>query len=111
MEINRQKFGAVMLIQPKGPLTGSDATQLRLEVDEARITCMGRLVLDMEQVSYVDSIGLEALLDISDRMAESGKSLKMCGLNDTVRQVLELTELAVLFEYYEDANTATRSYM
>jgi len=111
VEIERQKFGAVLLIQPKGPLIGSDATQLRVEVDDARIDCMGRRVLDMEQVPYVDSMGLESLLDISDRMRESGKSLKMCGVNETVRQVLEITDLAVLFEYYEDANTATRSYM
>jgi len=99
------------LIQPKGPLIGSDSTQLRVEFDEARIDCMGRIVLDMEQVPYVDSGGLESLMDISDQMAESGKALKMCGVNETVRQVLEVTNLAVLFEYYEDANTATRSYM
>ena len=111
MKIEVQKYGAVALVQPGGPLTGGDAQQCKSTTKEAIKESLGRVVLDMAGVSYVDSEGLEALLEISERLEESGRTLKLCGVNETVRQVLELTDLAPRFEYFEDANTATRSFL
>jgi anti-anti-sigma factor len=111
VNIEVQKYGAVLLIQPFGPLVGNDATACRNEAQEAIKESLGRIVLDMAGVSYVDSVGLDCLLDISEKMEKSGRTLKLCSVNDTVRQVLELVELAPRFEYFEDANTATRSFL
>ncbi len=111
MKIDLQKYGAVSLVQPGGPLIGDDARQCRAAVRDAIKESLGRVVLDLSSVSYVDSVALELLLEISERMEESGRTLKLCGVNDTVRQVLELTELAPRFEYFEDANVATRSFL
>ena len=44
-------------------------------------------------------------------MSQSGQTLKICGANDTVREVLELTNLAALFEHFEDVNGAVRSFL
>ena len=72
---------------------------------------MGRCVVDASAIQFVDTKGLEALVDANDEVAQTGQSLKLCGLNDTVRQVLELTDLAARFEYYADANAAVRSFL
>jgi hypothetical protein len=35
----------------------------------------------------------------------------MCGANDTLREVLQLTGLTASFEYYDDVNSAVRSFL
>jgi anti-anti-sigma factor len=68
-------------------------------------------VLDASAIQFVDSKGLEALVDAYDAIAQTGQSLKLCGVNETIRQVLELTELASRFEHFADVNAAVRSFL
>ncbi len=72
---------------------------------------LGRFVVDMSAVPFVDSMGLEALLDLTDLLEQSGKVLKLCGVNKTVRQVFELTEIDSLFDHFGDVNSAVRSFL
>jgi len=65
----------------------------------------------MSAVPFVDSIGLEALVGLSEEMGRSGQTLRLCAANKTVREVLELTDLTSHFDHFEDANTAVRSFL
>ena len=40
-----------------------------------------------------------------------GQALRLCCANKTVREVLEITDLASSFEHFEDTNTAVRSFL
>jgi anti-anti-sigma factor len=111
MVMKEQNIGAVHVLRPEGPLKGAEAEQFRLRLVDLVTATMGRCVVDASAVQFVDSKGLEALVDANDEMAQTGQSLKLCGANDTVRQVLELTDLASRFEYYADANAAVRSFL
>lgn len=111
MEIQEQRHGAVTVLKPQGALIRSDAEQFRAKLDESRARSFGRIVVDASAIPYVDSAGLETLVDMTEVLAESGHALKLCGLNETIREVLDLTELATLFEYYEDITSAVRSYL
>ncbi len=111
MEIQEQRHGAVTVLKPHGALISSDAEQFRARLEEARAKSFGRIVVDASSISYVDSTGLETLVDVTEELADSGHALKLCGLNETIRDVLDLTELVSLFEYYEDINSAVRSYL
>ncbi len=51
------------------------------------------------------------LVEVTEEMGRSGQALRMCGANKTVREVLELTDLASHFEHFQDANTAVRSFL
>ena len=111
MQIHEERQGAVTVLKPASPLTQADADQLKQRLEKVRGASLGRLVLDFSAVPYVDSRGLEALVEVHDEMAQSGQSLKLCGVNETLREVLDLTELAGLFEQYEDAGSAVRSFL
>jgi anti-anti-sigma factor len=111
MQIHEKKHGAVTVIRPQGPITGSDAEQLKTALLEGVNRSLGRLVLDASSVPYVDSRGLEVLLEVNEELARSGQSLKLCGLNEVVREVLELTDLASLFEHFADVNSSVRSFL
>ena len=111
MEIHEHKHGAVTVLRPEGPLAGDDAEAFRKRLVGVMNASLGRCAVDASAVPYVDSRGLEAMLEASEEMARSGRALKLCGLNETVRQALEITELAPLFEHLADVSAAVRSFL
>ncbi len=111
MEIRERKHGAVAVIKPLGPLTQPDVEDLRTRMLEMRDRSLGRMVLDASEVMYTDSRGLEVLVEIGDELARGGQTLKICGANEVLRQVFELTELTPSFEQFADVNTAVRSFL
>src|SRR5579864_8109429 len=105
MQIAEKRQGAVSIIRPDGPLIGEDAAQLGSVVSTAAANNLGRVVLDMAAIPFVDSKGLEVLLDLAERVAEGGRALKLCATAKTVREVLELTGLVSHFEYFDDTHS------
>jgi anti-anti-sigma factor len=111
MEIQEHNHGAVTVLAPRGPLVEADAQAFREQVERVATRTLGRFVLDASGVPFADSKGLETLLDVTEQLGQSGQSLKICKVNDTLREVLELTGLAPQFEYFDDANDAVRSFL
>ena len=94
-----------------GPLAQPEVEELRARLLDLRTRSMGRLVLDLAGVSYVDSRGLEILVEVTDQLGQSGQALKICGVSDILHEVLEVTELTPRFEHFADVNTAVRSFL
>ena len=102
---------AGVVVRPGGPLTQNDAEVFLQRFRKAIGTSMGKCVLDASDVSYVDSAGIEALLDLSDGMADLGQGLKVSHVNETLRETFDLTRTASAFEYFDDINAAVRSFL
>jgi len=110
MQIKEETHGAVTAILPDGALAQDDADQFKAKLTEALSESAGRVVVDLSAVPFVDSLGLEALADANDALAQGGRSLKLCGINETIREVMDLTGLAVRFDHFDDMNSALRSF-
>ena len=111
MEFSEQKQGAVLVFRPNGALTQNDALVFTDRFRAAIGTAMGKCVLDASEIPYVDSAGLEALLDLSDGMADLGQGLKISHVNETLRETFDLTKTSSAFEYFDDINAAVRSFL
>ena len=111
MKIDIEKCGSVAVVKPEGPLNWSSADAFKAEFLKSISQNLGRIVLDTSLISYVDSKGLGTLVDVTQELGQSGKTLKLCSTNETVRQVIELTGLRPLFEHFEDVNSAVRSFL
>jgi anti-anti-sigma factor len=111
MELHQQQHGAVTVFKPDGPLSEAAVAPFATAVRTGAARSMGRIVLDLTAVPFVDSAGLESLLDLTELLSHGGRALKLCGVNKTVRQVLELVELVSYFDLFDDANSAVRSFL
>ena len=111
MEIQTLRQGAIAIIRPQGPLMGADADQVKTVLLDTAGATLGRVVLDLEAIPFVDSRGLEVLVEVTEEMSEGGQSLRLCAANKTLREVLEITALAGLFEIFEDVGSAARSFL
>lgn len=111
MKIEHRRHGAVTVIRPDGPLTGGDAAEFALRMREALEVSVGRVVIDASAIGYVDSAGLLALVEAGEEVAVGGRSLKLCSAGETLRETLDLTNVADLFEFFDEASMAVRSFL
>ena len=85
MEIVEHKHGAVTVVRPVGPLVQPAADDLLSRMLELRTSSLGRLVLDASGISYLDSRGLEVLVEVAEALAQGGQGLKISGANEGSR--------------------------
>lgn len=111
MEIQEINQGAVTVLKASGPLNGEAGAEFKSRAMDAVRRCLGRVVVDAAGIPYADSQGLDALVDVTEALAEGGRSLKLCGAVATVREVLELTGWAEAFEFFDDVNAGVRSFL
>ena len=65
-----------------------------------------RLVVDLSQVSYIDSSGLAVLIEGMQNMEAYGAKLVLAGLQENVRPIFEIARLDQVFAIFPDAKTA-----
>ena len=111
MEIDSQQVGAVTVFKPRGPVIGGEADDLKGLLLEAASNSLGRIVVDASGIPFVDSRGLEVLVEVSDELAQGGRVLKISSVGETLREVLSVTDLLSTFEHYEDVHSAVRSFL
>lgn len=86
--------------------SGELKTQMLNLFEEGR----NNLVIDLQEVRFVDSSGLGALVSgFKNASARSG-NLKLCGLQPQVRSMFELTRLHRVFEIFPGATEALASF-
>lgn len=67
------------------------------------------VVLDLSNVSFMDSSGIGALLYALRTTAANGKSLKLTGITHPVRLLFTVVRMYSLFDVYEDPGMAMQS--
>ncbi len=92
-----------------GELTDEPTLSEDLKVLLARIEQNGsktHVVLDMREVTYLNSSNLAALLQLRKFLVGSKRSLHLCGVRDAVWSILLMTGLDRLFKFTDDVPTA-----
>ena len=65
-----------------------------------------RLVVDLSDVSYIDSAGLAALIGAMQKVEGYGGKFLLAGLQETVRSIFEISRLDQVFQIFPDADAA-----
>jgi len=110
--MNSRPVGDVMVIQCNGRIVaGGEVFTLQSRVGDA-LHKHSEIVLQLEQVPFVDSSGLGALVRLASSAREKGGDIKLCAVQQNVRKTLELTFLQSLFETYDsEAEAITAAYL
>jgi anti-sigma B factor antagonist len=65
-----------------------------------------RLVVDLSQVSYMDSAGLAVLIEAMQKVEAYGGKFMLAGLQETVRSIFEISRLDQVFQIFPEADAA-----
>ena len=75
MKIVEKQQGAVIVLKPEGPLIESAVLEFKQRVLKTLAQSMGRFIVDMSAVPYVDSAGLEGLVFVSEELAKGDSDI------------------------------------
>jgi|CXWL01.1.fsa_nt_gi anti-anti-sigma factor len=113
MKMEVRKIGTVDIFTPVGPLADQDAeafskallSRLSSEAGNARIG------VAMQEVPYMDSQALGALLTATETLGERATCLKLAGVTPTCREIFELTGLSSRFRFFKDVEDIVKSFL
>ena len=101
----------VMMLDMRGRITlGPETEALRTRLKELLTAGHRHIILNLGEVTYVDSVGLGTLIGAYTSATNTGGSLKLLHLPRGVQQLLQVTRLSTVFEIYEDLATAVASF-
>jgi anti-anti-sigma factor len=66
------------------------------------------IIIDFSKIAFLDSAGLELLLQMHNELKQRGGALKLLHLNELCIDILKATQLIDVFRVYEDMNKAIK---
>ena len=111
LNITVTEFNRVDVLIVDGIVNSDSSSQLNTILNE-RLDANDHknLVIDLQDVSYMSSAGLRALVSALKRARAEGGNLCLAALSTRVREVLELAGLTEVFPFYEERITAVGSF-
>lgn len=89
-------------------LTAQNAKAFKDEVVDLINDGSGQLVIDFQEVSFLDSSGLGALVGILKKVGHRGEVV-VCGLNSDVEQMFRICRMDRVFNIYPDVKLAIQT--
>lgn len=92
----------IKILEPSGILDSTQADTFRQQVDEALDSGAKTLLIDLKNITFIDSSGLGVLVVVLKKVRASQKQMYVCSINDQVRMLFELTSMDRVFDVLPD---------
>jgi anti-sigma B factor antagonist len=103
--------GDVTVIDVAGRITlGEGSSNLREGIREMLAKGNKKILLNLGEVTYIDSSGIGELVSGFTSVANGGGQLKLINLTKRVKDLLQITKLYTVFEVFDDEAAAIRSF-
>ena len=109
MKVDVIPQGSITVLAPHGPLTRDEDDDFRASAGDPIRDRNGRIVLDMTDVPYLDSRGIETLLELVAGATTLVKP-RLANVCDTCREALDLTDVLDRLNVFDSVESALRSF-
>jgi anti-sigma B factor antagonist len=112
MQIEERTNGEVTVMKVTGDITLNQGGDVLLKDKVQSLLQQGKkkLVLDLGNVSYVDSAGLGQLVQIHATTKSNGGSLRLVNVTKRLKDLLVVTKLVTIFDSYDSEADAVASF-
>jgi len=111
VKLTNRQVGDVTVIDAVGRITlGEGSSTFRDTLRDLVSKGHKKLLLNLAEVSYIDSSGIGELVSGFTTVTNQGGRLKLVGLTKRVKDLLQITKLYTVFEVYDDEAEAVRSF-
>ena len=106
MDITDEEVGSVTVVAMTGNLDTNTAPSMQEHLDALE----GKILVDFSSLDYISSAGLRVLLSTAKRLGGSGGALKLCGFNETVQEVFEISGFNTIFSVHGNRTEALEGF-
>jgi anti-sigma B factor antagonist len=111
IKLTSRQVGDVTVVDAAGRITlGEGSSALRDMLREMVAKGQKKILLNLGEVSYIDSSGIGELVSGFTTVTNQGGSLKLLGLTKRVKDLLQITKLYTVFDVHDDEASAVRSF-
>lgn len=110
MKIKTQDYSEVTVVELQGELDSDSIKMVKNTVADIIANGKSAIVLDMSQVGFIDGRGLEQMLWARDYCNENKAELRLAGLDENCKKILEVTRLENEFDSYAELAEAVKSF-
>jgi anti-sigma B factor antagonist len=107
--LNERMIAGVTILDLEGRLTFTAGAEMGRRVQALLVGGTTQLVLNLEDVSYVDSAGLGAMVEAFTVARHKAVRLKLLNPTERTRHLLEITGLARIVETFDSEVAALAS--
>ena len=97
------------MVQLVGEIDLTSSPRLRIELMTLLESNPERLVVDLRSVPLMDSSGVATLIEVLQVQRNAGRKLVLCGLQEKVQSMFEITRLNEVFLIVEDLQSAKQA--
>jgi anti-anti-sigma factor len=103
LEVTTQDSGGHVTVSLKGELDLSSVGKVEAELKRVEAHGPSLLVLDLSQLSFLDSTGLRAVVTADERARSDGRRFVIVRGPDAVQRVFSITRLEERLEMVDDS--------
>ncbi len=107
---NREVNGVSVVALDGRIVLGEESTALRQKLKSLIAEGKKKIVLNMDDIKYIDSAGLGILVAAHVSAKTQGASLLLCHLGSKFQEVLQITKLLTVFEVCDTEAAAVASF-
>ncbi|MGH9633184.1 MAG: STAS domain-containing protein [Bryobacteraceae bacterium] len=109
--MNQRVREGIAILDLEGRLiVGEPVSALRERIRELLDSGSKKIILNLQDVDYIDSTGLGGLVICFTSLQKAGGALKLLNLTRRNIELLVLTKLTTVFEIFEDEQDAVNSF-
>jgi anti-sigma B factor antagonist len=111
MKIPARHTAGITVLDPKGKITiGVGDVALRDAVHEAMDAGSENILINLGNVTTIDSSGIGELVSAFTTVTNRGGKLKLANLPPKVQDILQITQLVTVFDVFSDEEEALASF-
>jgi len=107
LKVETRQLQGVTVVACHGRIVLGDESAGMRDTLKRALTSSKHLILDLSGVTYIDSTGLGTLVGVYASARGGGADIKLAGLNQRLRDLLQITKLVTVFEVYDTVQEAT----
>jgi anti-sigma B factor antagonist len=107
---NREVDGVAVVALDGRIVLGEESNALRERVKALMAEGKKKVVLNMDNITFIDSAGLGTLVAAHHSVKTQGASLRLCHLGSKFQEVLQITKLLTVFDVYKSEAEAVASF-
>jgi len=109
--ITEQELDGITVVSIEGQIVlGEESGAFREKIEGLLSAGKKSIVLNLADVSYIDSAGVGTLAASFNRARSHGATLKLANLGSRFREALQVTRLLTVFETYDSEAAAIQSF-
>ena len=110
MQISEKNINGVTVLVINGDIDLNSSPTMRQKFDELIKKNINKIIVNFQDVSYIDSSGLATVIEMLQRLKKNQGQLRLSNLSEKIKNLFEITKIDKLFQMYSDEEEALKDF-